>query len=262
MEGIIIDVKEQGNLIAADMASSSYVTNVNSQIVDAELDQMTYTYSARILVVNTNGIIVKDTYDYEQGKTILSGQVLSSLRGIVSDKYDVRTGLADISLPIYNDSNDASIIGVINITMTYGKVVEMTTYIKGIIASIILAAAMIAIVCAFLISNVIIRPLGMLNRSIDSVTDGAKDRQIEEKSFYEYRKIAGSVNRMLDKIKVVDDSREEFVANVSHELKTPMASMRVLAEAMLSMDDAPVESYREFMCISYIQCNCKTIRNA
>ena len=247
MEGIIIDVKEQGNLIAADMASSSYVTNVNSQIVDAELDQMTYTYSARILVVNTNGIIVKDTYDYEQGKTILSGQVLSALRGIVSDKYDVRTGLADISLPIYNDSNDASIIGVINITMTYGKVVEMTTYIKGIIASIILAAAMIAIVCAFLISNVIVRPLGMLNRSIDSVTDGAKDRQIEEKSFYEYRKIAGSVNRMLDKIKVVDDSREEFVANVSHELKTPMASMRVLAEAMLSMDDAPVESYREFM---------------
>lgn len=52
---------------------------------------------------------------------------------------------------------------------------------------------------------------------------------------------------MLDKIKVVDDSREEFVANVSHELKTPMASMRVLAEALLSMDDAPVETYREFM---------------
>ena len=127
MEGIIIEVKEQGNLLAADMSSSSYVNNVNSQIVDAELDQMTYTYSARILVVNTNGIIVKDTYDYEQGKTILSEQILSALRGIVSDKYDARTGLADISLPIYNGSNDASIIGVINITMTYGKVVEMTT---------------------------------------------------------------------------------------------------------------------------------------
>ena len=131
--------------------------------------------------------------------------------------------------------------------MTYGKVVDKTTYIKGIIVSIILVAAMIAIVCAFLVSNVIVRPLGKLSSSIDFVTDGAKARQIEEKSFYEYRKIACSVNRMLDKIKVVDDSREEFVANVSHELKTPMASMRVLAEALLSMDDAPVETYREFM---------------
>ena len=154
--------------------------------------------------------------------------------------------MADISLPIYNEDNDSSIIGVINITMTYGKVVDMTTYIKGIIVTIILVAAMIAIVCAFLVSNVIVRPLGKLSGSIDFVTDGTKARQIEEKSSYEYRKIGCSVNRMLDKIKVVDDSREEFVANVSHELKTPMASMRVLAEALLSMDDAPVETYREF----------------
>ncbi len=247
MEDIIIEVKGQGNLLAADIASSSYVNTLNSQIVDAELDQMTYTYSARILIVNDNGIIVKDTYDYETGKIIISEQILSALKGNVSDKYDTRTGVADISLPIYNEDNDASIIGVINITMTYGKVVDMTTYIKGIIVTIILVAAMIAIVCAFLVSNVIVRPLGKLSGSIDFVTDGAKARQIEEKSFYEYRKIACSVNRMLDKIKVVDDSREEFVANVSHELKTPMASMRVLAEALLSMDDAPVETYREFM---------------
>lgn len=75
---------------------------------------------------------------------------MSALKGNVSDKYDTRTGVADISLPIYNEDNDASIIGVINITMTYGKVVDMTTYIKGIIVTIILVAAMIAIVCAFL----------------------------------------------------------------------------------------------------------------
>ena len=247
MEDIIIEVKGQGNLLAADIASSSYVNTLNSQIVDAELDQMTYTYSARILIVNDNGIIVKDTYDYETGKIIISEQILSALKGNVSDKYDTRTGVADISLPIYNEDNDASIIGVINITMTYGKVVDMTTYIKGIIVTIILVAAMIAIVCAFLVSNVIVRPLGKLSGSIDFVTDGAKARQIEEKSFYEYRKIACSVNRMLDKIKVVDDSREEFVANVSHELKTPLTSMKVLADSLLLQEDAPVELYKEFM---------------
>ena len=45
----------------------------------------------------------------------------------------------------------------------------------------------------------------------------------------------------------LDESRQEFVSNVSHELKTPMTSMKVLADSLLQMDNAPVEMYREFM---------------
>ena len=48
-------------------------------------------------------------------------------------------------------------------------------------------------------------------------------------------------------MKVLDDSRQEFVANVSHELKTPLTSMKVLADSLISMDNAPVELYQEFM---------------
>ena len=59
--------------------------------------------------------------------------------------------------------------------------------------------------------------------------------------------ITNAFNRMMRRIKTMDDSREDFVANVSHELKTPMASMKVLADALNSQPDAPVEQYREFM---------------
>jgi signal transduction histidine kinase len=48
-------------------------------------------------------------------------------------------------------------------------------------------------------------------------------------------------------MKVLDDSRQEFVANVSHELKTPLTSMKVLADSLISMDNVPVELYQEFM---------------
>jgi signal transduction histidine kinase len=48
-------------------------------------------------------------------------------------------------------------------------------------------------------------------------------------------------------MKVLDDSRQEFVSNVSHELKTPITSMKVLADSLLAQEDVPNEVYREFM---------------
>ena len=52
---------------------------------------------------------------------------------------------------------------------------------------------------------------------------------------------------MSGRMKTLDDSRNEFVSNVSHELKTPLTSMKVLADSLLLQEDAPVELYKEFM---------------
>ena len=49
------------------------------------------------------------------------------------------------------------------------------------------------------------------------------------------------------RMKVINDSRQEFVSNVSHELKTPMTSIKVLADSLNQQPDVPVELYQEFM---------------
>ena len=54
-------------------------------------------------------------------------------------------------------------------------------------------------------------------------------------------------NKMLGRLRVLDDSRTEFVSNVSHELKTPLTSMKVLSDSLLTQEDVPVELYKEFM---------------
>ena len=60
-------------------------------------------------------------------------------------------------------------------------------------------------------------------------------------------KIADAMNQMLLRWKTLDDSRQEFVSNVSHELKTPLTSMKVLADSLLMQEDVPTELYKEFM---------------
>ena len=45
----------------------------------------------------------------------------------------------------------------------------------------------------------------------------------------------------------IDETILDFVANVSHELKTPITSMKVLADSLIAQEDVPVELYREFM---------------
>ena len=59
--------------------------------------------------------------------------------------------------------------------------------------------------------------------------------------------ISDAFNKMSGRMKALDDSRNEFVSNVSHELKTPITSMKVLADSLLSQENVPVELYQEFM---------------
>ena len=86
-----------------------------------------------------------------------------------------------------------------------------------------------------------------LLRSFDRVAQGDLDADISEDAYSETRQMSQAVQKSLRKLKAVDQSRQEFVSNVSHELKTPLTSMKVLADSLNMQTDAPVELYREFM---------------
>ena len=76
------------------------------------------------------------------------------------------------------------------------------------------------------------------------------DDQNEEISVPDYTEtalITDAFNKMLSRIKTLDESRQEFVSNVSHELKTPMTSMKVLADSLVGQQGVPEELYQEFL---------------
>ena len=93
----------------------------------------------------------------------------------------------------------------------------------------------------------VVRPLRKITSAIENVSAGYSDDILHVDTYTETKNISESINKMMGRLKLLDDSREEFVSNVSHELKTPMTSMKVLADSLLEQENVPVEMYQEFM---------------
>ena len=92
-----------------------------------------------------------------------------------------------------------------------------------------------------------LKPFEKITDAINEVKNGFTDEEISVTDYIETEHIGDAFNQMMGRMKVLDDSRQEFVSNVSHELKTPLASMKVLADSLIIQEDVPAELYREFM---------------
>ena len=100
---------------------------------------------------------------------------------------------------------------------------------------------------SLVLSTVLMKPFEKLSGEISAVKAGYSTDPIKAPAFAETEHIADAFNQVLARMNALDESRQEFVSNVSHELKTPMTSMKVLADSLVQQDNVPVEMYREFM---------------
>ena len=112
---------------------------------------------------------------------------------------------------------------------------------------IVITMALIILLLAFVLSALMVKPFARITKSIEDVNEGYDSDNLHEDAYTETTLISEAFNKMLGRLKIVDDSRQEFVSNVSHELKTPLTSMKVLADSLLAQENVPVELYQEFM---------------
>ena len=105
----------------------------------------------------------------------------------------------------------------------------------------------ILVLASGVLAAVLVQPFVRLKKVLNRVAEGSLEQVISEDAYRETREISSAIGNTIHKLKTVDQSRDEFVSNVSHELKTPITSIRVLADSLMSMEDAPVELYQEFM---------------
>jgi len=199
-----------------------------------------------VLVVDRGLRIVKDTYLIGEGKTAIAEDVLSAFSGTGSATYSKSDKYIQIAFPVRNSSEVVE--GVILVQASAGSILSVVEVLesKGLLIQVALSA--IILVLSLIASVILVKPLGKIAHSMEDLGDGDLDEVMSVSDYTETQAISNAYNNMIARIRKLDESRQEFVSNVSHELKTPLTSMRVLADSLLMQgDEVPAELYREFM---------------
>lgn len=241
------DVRNQCQILATQLSSASYFENMDNQTLEGEMTQLATLYDGRIIIIDQDIKIVEDTYELEDGKTIIAESVIRCFRG---ETVDYRHGgrFVELTVPITTGGEeDQTIIGVILVTASTDTQTANLETLRQSMETWLAAIGICILALAILLSSWLVKPLRHMNQSIGGLVEGALADDLDIHDCTETEKISDTFNLMLAKLRRIEESRQEFVSNVSHELKTPLASMKVLADSLLVQEGAPVELYQEFM---------------
>ncbi len=242
-----MDVQNQLMILSNQLISSDYMLDQSSEVINGQLDQLSNMYDGRILITDRNFKIIKDTYGLDEAKTIVSEEVFRCFKGENIVNYDPDNHYIELTVPI-KDQTSKEVIGVMITSVSTDSIMDNLDVLGSKSLVLVIAISAVILMIAVYLASFFVRPFSQVTHSIEEVSEGYGDEnKLSIPGYVETEQLAEAFNRMLAHMKVLDDSRQEFVSNVSHELKTPITSMKVLADSLLMQEDVPVELYKEFM---------------
>ena len=241
-----VDITSQAKLLASQIVANNYLQDTSSKNITTQLDQLSTIYDGRVMLIDSSVTIVKDTYALDEQKTILAEEVMQAYNGETVQKYDADNHYIEMTFPMHDESGK-NVIGVMLVSVSTDSIAATLAIFKQYALMIQFLVAVIVVIAGFAVSTALVRPFRRLTKSIKDVQDGYEADFISVNSYSETETMSAACDEMLRRLQTLDESRQEFVSNVSHELKTPLTSMKVLADSLMGQEDIPVELYREFM---------------
>jgi len=207
-------------------------------------------WGVRIIIIDDRARVIEDsnwhTLDSLIGQTILKPEIFSALSG--NDSINLHRGDEYVLYVTMSARDEVS--GRVGAVMLVANVEDIFESLSGIRAQLLLysiAVGLLVIVLVFVTLQWLIMPLRQIVRTVQRMSAGQLNLRIPIVSKDEYSILSATFNDLTEKLEQVERTREEFVSNVSHELKTPLTAIKVLSESILSQESVPEEVSREFM---------------
>lgn len=153
---------------------------------------------------------------------------------------NLNSDITDTEMILYGEqfkNNLANYYLVINTTLE--PVESYINFIMNQYLYVALFVILAALVAAFFLAKRISSPIVNMKKEADKLAQGDYDVKFESKSFSEINELANTLDDATEKLSQINDLRKDLVANVSHDIKTPLTIIQTYAEMIqdISGDD-------------------------
>lgn len=242
----IATVKNQCDILCNQLVKLGYMDDPSNEVINGEFGMLTSIYGGRILIINKDYKIIKDTYGQDWGRYMVSKEIIQCFQGQETSQYDPKNNYIEMTVRI-QDPQTKMPSGVLLISVSTMEIRSSMDILeqKGLL--LLGLIMLVVLILGYILSGYLVKPFQKVTSSIEELADGYLSESISVPDYLETELITDAFNKMLGRVKTLDESRQEFVSNVSHELKTPLTSMKVLADSLNGQENVPIELYREFM---------------
>ncbi len=221
------------------------------------LDSMGLT---RILVTDPAGLILYDSTRQPQEEPppgegepeepeyryALYQEVVSALRGsdVSYSRYTDRKFISTAAMPIVYRGMVIGSIYILEVDEVQG---ELLYSLQQNLRTISLVIAAVTLIMSTFFSKLLTSRIAALLRAIRIVGEGEYGHRLQPVGWDEMAQLAEEFNQLTDRLQTTEEVRRRFVSDASHELKTPLASIRLLADSILQTDEMDPAMVRDFV---------------
>lgn len=224
---------------------------VDAESVDKFISEMGINSRMRVLILDNNAMVRYDSFESSstEGTVQMRPAVIDAVGG--KDGY---TEYTDGSMGVTIDSaspitlSDGKPAGAANIVYVPESINKFMKTIMTEIFFLVIAISLIVGIVIFVVANLVTKRIVSFTSKITSMgDDGILDEKLDISGNDEITRLGEAFNAMSEKVAEAEHRRVRFVSDASHELKTPLSSIKLMADSILQTPDISAEYVREFM---------------
>lgn len=226
------ELLSQANVISGQAASSNFFSDEESR---KELEEVILetgqNNNFRVLVLDSACMVIYDTGYEEVGKTFLLPEVIEALENKDTARVQENgTVYAAASIVGTGNSVDGVVLISDAVTDIQAKISDIAQKAYLMVGVMVLIVFLLMVV----VSQVFTEPVKSVIRVVQKMSEGHFEQRaiVRTKIHNEVVDLAIACNQMADQLEKVESSRQQFVSNVSHELKTPLAILQNYSHAL------------------------------
>ena len=240
--------EKKASLSAQAAVISSSLGGLDILTKESVSDVLTFldiTGFARIVVADSDGNIVYD--DSASSDTVPE---ITDLKDVRSGKIVFHSVFRDSAFQSVVASPISSRLGIITgVVCLYEYDAERAEILLGIqsrIRNASFAISLVALATVLIFSELLIHRISELVASIRIVAAGNYSHRLVTRGHDEITELGEEFNLLTERLDTTEKQRRRFVSDASHELKTPLASIRLLSDSIVQNDGIDPETVREF----------------